>query len=55
MCSTVTLNTIITSNHSDWNQSERDRDLPYAGQNSSETGGVSITTDLLIMLSIDKN
>ena len=48
-------NIIITSDNSDWNQSERDRDLPYAGQNSSETSDVSNTTDLIIMLSRDKN
>ena len=46
-------NIIITSDNSDWNQ--RDRDLPYAGQNSSETSDVSNTTDLIIMLSRDKN
>ena len=48
-------NIIITSDNSNWNQSERDRELPYAGQNSSETSDVSNTMDLIIMLSRDKN
>ena len=58
---------IITSDNSDWNQSERERerererekererDLPYTGQNSSETSEVSNTMELIIMLSRDKS
>ena len=46
---------IITSDNSDYNQSARDRDLPYAGQNTLVTSDVSNTTDLIIMLSMDKN
>ena len=47
-------NIIITCDNSDWNQSERDRDLPYAGQKSSETSDVSSIMDLIIMLSRNK-
>ena len=45
----------ITSDNNDWNQSERDRDLLHAGQTSSETSDVFNTTDLIIMLSRNKN
>ena len=34
---------------------QREGDLPYAGQNSSEISDVSNTMDLIIMLSRDKN
>ena len=47
-------NIIITSDNSDWNQSEGEIDITNAGKNSSETSDVFNTTDLIIMLSRDK-